>query len=119
MRDVEAVAASAHRPRRRDCTRRRDDAVVLESAEGHARRGVGRDVEVVEQCGLETASVERREVDAGRAPEDASVIAAIDDGEGTGLRRESPMSGCRREVRSIATKVEPASVDLAWPSVPM
>ena len=90
VRDVEAVAANPHLPGRRDCARRRYDAVVLESAEGHARSGVRLDVEVVEQCGLETTSVERREVDAARAPEDASVIAAIDDGEGTGLRRESP-----------------------------
>ena len=40
MRDVEAVASDAHLPGRGNCTRRGDNAVVLESAQGHARRRI-------------------------------------------------------------------------------
>ena len=67
-----------------------DDAIVLQRAEGHARRRIPLDVETVEQGGLQAASVERREGGAAGAIEDPTVIAAIDDRERTRLRRERP-----------------------------
>ena len=81
------------RPRHPSIEGRRHDTVVLKSAERHARSCIWLHVKVVKQRGLKTASVERREVDAARAPEDASVIAAVDDGERTRLRRETPCMG--------------------------
>ena len=91
MRDVEAVAADPIRPTREGGGGRiRDNAIVLQRAEGYARRRIPLDVEIVEQGGLQAASVERREGGAAGAFEDPTVIAAIDDRERTRLRHERP-----------------------------
>src|SRR4029077_4098009 len=90
VRDIEAVAADPHLPGRGGCARRRDVAVGLQGPKGDASRRVRLDVKVVEQRGLQTASVERREAGAAGALEEPSVIAAIYDGERTGLRRKHP-----------------------------
>ena len=90
MRDVEAVASDAHLPGRGDCARRGDNAVILKSTQGHARRRIALDIEVVEESGLKAIPVQRIEVKAAGALEDASVVATIDDGEWARLRHKRP-----------------------------
>src|SRR5207245_6843882 len=93
VRDVEAVSTDPHLPGGGGRAGRRDVAVVLERADRDARRGVGFDIEVVEQGGLKATPIERREGGAGGASEDTAVIATKGNGEWTGLRRECPCVG--------------------------
>src|SRR5262249_41619709 len=117
VRDGEAVAAGAHLPSRRRLARRADDAVVLESANRHACCRVLLDVEVVEQRRLKPASIERREGRAAGAFEEPSAMPAMGDGEGPGPRRNR--HACVSAWSPLkATKLLPASRDLAWNWLP-
>ena len=89
---VPAVAALRRESSRADRPARVCDPVVLQRAEGDAGRGVGPDVEVVEQRGLQAAGVERGPGGAAvRGAEEAAVVAAEDDRRRRGrLREEGP-----------------------------
>src|SRR5262249_47925338 len=82
MRDVETIAADPIGPgREHGGGRVRDDAVVLQRAQSHARRRIALDVEVVEQGSLQAAPVEGGKGGAAAATVDPAVVAAVDDRE--------------------------------------